>query len=287
MRVGVYSVVADLNDERYNAFMTESPVEPRRRWSRFSLRFLLLFVVIVAVPLGWEVNRVRNQRLVVAEIERLNGHMYYDYERNFNVGLSTSAAPEPPGPKWLRDLLGVDYFAEVVEISVSDPQVTNDTLARLLSLPHLQLLCVDSDRITDSGVAMVARSKELISFDVISKSVTVASIDHLQGLPNLQFLRCSGSQVNDSWIGAIAKLKSLHTLALNDTRVTDKGLVDLAKLTKLEGLFFQYTPITDAGLDELHGMSNLKRIGLLGTKVSKDGVKRLKQALPSLEVRQR
>jgi hypothetical protein len=265
--------------------MNDSPPKTRRRWLRFSLRFLLLVVAVVAIPLGWKVNRVRNQRLVVAEIERLKGFMYYDYQRNFAVGLTTSAAPEPPGPNWLRNFLGVDYFADVVHVNVSGPQVTNDTLARLLSLPHLQLLGVDSDRITDSGVAMVARSKELISFSVASKSVTVEGIEHLEGLPNLVFLRCSGSQVNDSWIERIARLKSLETLALYDTSVTDEGLAGLAALPKLDGLFFEDMPVTDASLDRLHAMSNLTRIGLHQTRVTTDGIKRLKQALPYCNVR--
>jgi Leucine-rich repeat (LRR) protein len=265
--------------------MTDSPLKPRRPWFRFSLRFLLLLVAVVAVPLAWKVNRARNQRLVVAEIERLNGHMYYDYERNFNVGLSTSVVPQPPGPNWLREFLGIDYFADIVHVNVRGPQVANDTLARIASLPHLQLLGVDSDRITDRGVAMVASSKELISFGVASKSVTVASIDHLQGLPNLQFLRCSGSQVNDSWIEHIARLKSLDTLALNHTQVTDQGLAGLTELGNLEGLFLEGTPITDAGLDQLHAMTKLKRIGLSDTKVTKAGVQRLQKALPNLQIR--
>ena len=263
--------------------MDEHSPKPRRRWFRFSLRSLLLLVVLVAIPLGWKVNRVRNQRMVVAEIEKLHGQMYYDYQRNF-IGGSTSAAP--PGPNWLRDILGVDYFADVVHVNVSGPQVTDKTLARLLSLPHLQLLGVDSDEITDSEVALVARSKELIGFNLKAKTITVAGIDHLQGLPTLQYLRLYGSEVNDSWVEHIAKLKSLETLALNDTRITTEGLAGLAIMTKLDGLFFEDMPITDASLDQLHRMSNLTRIGLHQTQVTKDGIARLKHALPNCEVRQ-
>ena len=246
---------------------------------------MLLLVVVIAVPLAWKVNRVRNQRAVVAELQKLNGIIYYDYQHSFNVGLSRSAAPLPPGPDWLRNFLGVDYFAEVVHVNVSGPQVTNDTLAQLSSLPHLQLLGVNSDQITDSGVAIIAKSKELFSFGVTSKSVTVASVDHLQGLPDLQFLRISGSQVNDSWIEHFTKLKSLHTLVLRDTRITADGLAGLATLTTLDGLFFEDMSITDADLEQLQRMSNPTRIGLHNTQVTKDGVNRLKTALPFCSVR--
>jgi hypothetical protein len=241
-------------------------------------------MVVIAIPLGWKVNRVRNQRLVMAEIQKLNGFVIYDYQRNFNVGISTSAGP--PGPNWLRDLLGVDYFADIAHVNVSGPQVTNDTLAHLSSLPHLQLLGIDSDQITDSGVAMFARSKDLISFGVTSKNVTVASIDHLQGLPNLVWLQCSGRQVNDSWISHIIKLKSLESVCLHNTEVTDEGIAELASLPKLHGLYFEDMPITDARLEQLHGMSNLIRVGLHQTQVTKNGIKRLQTALPSCVVRQ-
>ena len=225
--------------------MTNLPPSPGRRRLRFSLRFLLLAVVAVAVPLGWKVNRVRNQRLVVEEIERLGGNAYYDYDpRAFAQGGPTQL----PGPDWLRNLLGIDFLADVVQVSVDGAQVTNDTLRHLSSLPHLQVLGVKSDRITDDGVALIARSNELMSLSLRSASVTKTSIDHLKKLPTLVFLRCSGSQVDDSWLRHISELGSLESRSLNDAQITDEGLAALMSLPKLEGLFFENAPISGCRL---------------------------------------
>lgn len=269
---------------RYNRTMADSPPTFRRRWTRFNLRALMLIVVVIAIPLGWTVNRVRNRRIVVAAIQDMNGHIYYDYQRNFNVGLSTSASPL--GSKWLRAVFGEHVFAEIVHVNVEGPKVTDESLALISSLPHLQLLGVRSDRITDKGVATIAESKELQSLTLRSTNVTKASIDYLQALPELEFLRCSGKHVNDSWIEHFGKLASLKTLVLNDTQITDEGLAALAKLKNLDGLFFEDMPITDASLDRLHRMSNLTRIGLHQTQITASGVQRLNTALPNCKVRQ-
>ena len=55
------------------ASMVDATPNTRRRWLQFSLRFLLLLIAVVAIPLAWKVNRVRNQRAVLAEIQRLGG----------------------------------------------------------------------------------------------------------------------------------------------------------------------------------------------------------------------
>jgi hypothetical protein len=49
---------------------------PRRRWFQFSLRTLMVFVVVTSVPLGWlgiKVKEARKQRESVRAIEKLGG----------------------------------------------------------------------------------------------------------------------------------------------------------------------------------------------------------------------
>ena len=60
--------------------------KPKRRWLRFSLRTLLIFMLVVCVAVGWKFERVRKQRVAVAWVQEMGGTVYY----------------EPHGPGWPR-----------------------------------------------------------------------------------------------------------------------------------------------------------------------------------------
>ena len=51
------------------------PDNPKRRWFRFSLRSLLVLVVVVAIPLGWiaKERRQSQREKVIAEQLRVQG----------------------------------------------------------------------------------------------------------------------------------------------------------------------------------------------------------------------
>ena len=95
-------------------------------------------VAAIAIPLAWEVNRVRNQRLAVAEIQRLHGRAVSNYR----------SPPSTVFGKWLEDTLGNDFFSPVVQVLVDDPDITDDTIARVAKLAHLSCLDLKSDKIT-------------------------------------------------------------------------------------------------------------------------------------------
>jgi hypothetical protein len=59
----------------------------------------MLLVLILAVLLGWRVNKARQQRRVVAAVEQYGGWVHYDYE--FVSGKLTPGQ-EPWAPHWLR-----------------------------------------------------------------------------------------------------------------------------------------------------------------------------------------
>ena len=96
--------------------MTTAHTKLKRRFVRFSLRTLLLFMLVVCVALGWKVERTRKQRDTVAWVHQMGGSVVYDYEVDDNGRRVPNA--EPPGRKWLRNLLGIDYFDDVVEVDL-------------------------------------------------------------------------------------------------------------------------------------------------------------------------
>ena len=88
--------------------MPAAPVSrPWRRYLRFSMRGLIVLLVVIGVALGWLVRGARNQREAVAAIRKTGGLVSYDWESKNGKWVRNG---RPWAPKWLVDALGVDYF---------------------------------------------------------------------------------------------------------------------------------------------------------------------------------
>ena len=70
--------------------MSQAPPKRRRRWFRFSLRSLLIFVAVAGVWLGQKANRAQKQSRAVEAIAKWGGTVNFDYE---SEGLKQPAYP--------------------------------------------------------------------------------------------------------------------------------------------------------------------------------------------------
>jgi hypothetical protein len=110
----------------HNAAMESEPPKAdlpkcKRRWFQFSLRTLLTFVVIVAIPcayVGWEAKIVRERRTLLDSIKAVGGLDVTDIIHN-DAG--------PPPPSWLRRVLG----DETVELLLVPITTDEETMAQL------------------------------------------------------------------------------------------------------------------------------------------------------------
>jgi hypothetical protein len=74
-------------------------LKPSRRWCQFSIKSLLVLVAVLALPCGllaWKLEKKREQRAAIEEIERLGDYSLaiWDWQED--------ELDEPPGPAWLR-----------------------------------------------------------------------------------------------------------------------------------------------------------------------------------------
>lgn len=269
----------------------------RRRWYQFSLRTLLVVMVVVSTAaglLGIRLQRARRQGAAVVSIRRIDGSVTY--------AESDSAFWLVRDP--LEPWLGRDFFDSVVEAQVDLRQA--DTTAGQLAvwrtisdLPQLARLEVDypkrypRSRFNIGPIRRLSKLKHLKIRDAqiqgddllpLEKMPVLETLDlshcqisdtawrHLAAVPHLHTLRASYAFVNDSGAAQLAACRDLRHLNLTRATVTDRGAAELAKIAPLETLVLDGTRITDAGLAHLSRLENLQSLSICETSVTDQGL---------------
>jgi hypothetical protein len=118
---------------------------------QFGIRSVLAFCLASSIAAGWlaiERERERRQAEVVEVIRNSDGAAFYDWQVDaYNNPISNS---EPPGPRWLRKMLGDDFFSTVVVIHCAN--ITDAGLENFKGLTQLQGLSLEDSKITDAGL---------------------------------------------------------------------------------------------------------------------------------------
>jgi len=222
------------------------------RWFQYSLRKLLLFVLGSSIACSWlalNSESASTQRKAVSTIERSGGWVRYDYEYDGAGDLVPGAGPRHSA--WLRELLGDDFFATVIEAAVYN----DDGLKSVTELPRIRRLQIGKSPYCRADFGHVedvrrhtmdaAEPKQRAQLLLRSTVITEAALEHIQGLPQLQ------------------------DLAIFDVPLTNAGLEYLKTLRQLRRL----------RLPPRHGKLNLERAA-----ITTEGVRNLEQALPNCEI---
>jgi hypothetical protein len=230
----------------------------RRRFWPASVWGPIVLVLMIAVWLGWLVRGARKQREAVAAIQKGGGAVAYNWARTNG---EWTMRGEPPSPRWLVSLLGVDYFDNCTAAFIGSPGTASDP-----------------------AIAHVGRLAGLQELHLFGSTVGDGELAQLRGLTKLRYLILKDTQVTDAGLVNLKKLTNLSRLDLSQTQVTDAGLVNLNALTKLSYLDLRDTKVSNAGLVHLKGITSLSTLHLEGTLVTEAGLKDLKQALPKLTI---
>ena len=172
-------------------------LRPLTKKLQFRLRTLLLFTTIVCIWCAYEANGIHRRAAAVAMIERLGGEVDYDFRHRFDDAHPYDAAAEPPGPKWLRRILGAYYAANVVEVRIhagygtkgrmAPEEFTDAEAEPLAALTEVQWLVLQDTKITDRGLRCFRGLKKLGRLDLEGTAVTAAGAEELrQYLPNVK-----------------------------------------------------------------------------------------------------
>jgi Leucine Rich repeat len=236
--------------------MSEGPASRRpRKYLRFSMRSLLVLVLLIGGFMGWYVRSVRLQRSAVAAITSSGGTVEYD------IQLSGASWPASSVSTWVSDRLGIDYVGNVANVWLYGSVLE-----------------------TDAHLASVSRLSRVERIGLTGSSVTDVGLAHLSGMINLTRLDLSYTKITDAGLQHLEDSSNLSVLILNGTRITDSGLAHLKSLGRLSEIDLADTPVTDAGLTHLKGLHNLSVVNVTNTKVTAAGMNDLKQAHSGLRV---
>jgi internalin A len=200
---------------------------PWRRFLRYSVRVLIVVVLLIGGWLGWIVRSARIQREAVAAIEDAGGGVAYDWE--WNNGKSIPRG-KPWAPRRIVDLIGVDYFGHVTKVYLAPSSAAHDALmAQVARLTRVQQLELTSRQVSDAGLVHLRGLSNLAELNLWGTPITDAGLVHLKGHTTLSKLWLGGAQITDVGLSHLTVLASLSESNLADTRVSETGLINLKK----------------------------------------------------------
>ena len=164
----------------------------KRRWFQFSLRTLILLMLVVGGGCGWLarwVEQGRRQEAAVAELAKLGAIITYEFQDENSAGNPIAAAPY--GPEWLRKWLGDGFFNRVVAVehwgpgSSKLPKLSGNRGAPQTRSRH------DPSRFapaptTDNSIVLAARIFGIAGSIIRNLALTD---DHMRLLADLAYLR--------------------------------------------------------------------------------------------------
>lgn len=113
---------------------------------RFSLCTFLLLITILCVFLGIKVRQIHFQRQATAWVLHHGGTIVYEHQV-MDSSHTSRRELGPPGPKWLRAVIGDEYF-----VTPSGVQFLRDPvgdLSQLRNLPTLRTLAIYGGEVDD------------------------------------------------------------------------------------------------------------------------------------------
>lgn len=273
----------------------------RKRLFRFSLRTLLLLMLVFGIWLGWQLDRAKKQKLAVQAIKDAGGWVKYDFQfrgmptlgamSNFNPNASS------PVPQVLLDQLGYDFFHDVVNVNlvynddgpkrIDNESRTTEWAEHLERLPSLRAVLTQGKQVDDKVLLKIGQLRKLTDFHLWDGSaVTDEGVKHLVKASNLKKVHLSNGGLGDESLKYFATLPNLTTLSLQGNAFTDSGLKHLRDKTELTSLWVGLgdNQITDKGLQHLRGLSNLKQLGVQSVHASPEAGDELQATLPGCRV---
>ena len=250
-----------------------------RRGPRFSLRWLLGFVTILAC-LGGVRDYYRrgfaNQRAALVELARLDDRTAAGIQLSREERVAAAQLSDGdfsfllPGhvsvgfsgrhcDRWTQLLLFEPNLKEISSIILvgGDPMAIDRILPNLCELDSATQLHVSSVAWTDRHTEAIRALKRLDSIDLSASDASDRSLEIIAGLPNLATLDVRSDRVTDRGVARLGASGRLRWLSVDSRQVFGETL---ANLRQLESLSLRCERLSSAGYRALGALGALKSL---------------------------
>ncbi len=269
------------------------------RWRACAALLGLCILLAFGVCLALRIRYCHTRELLGEALNNCGGVVWYRYRWDDGSEPGNHVSPrEPPGPRWLRKILGEHFFAgdpvvivypevfrlwEVDQLRVRDKEFDDVHLERLAWLPRLRCLRFADTAIRNDQLRYLGALKSLTTLDLGATEVADAGLASIAHLKELQTLDLTETHVTDVGLQHLRSLENLRTLLLAKTAVTGRGFRCLSKLQSLEWLDLSCTQVADdSGLAWIGRLRGLTCLDLSGSRVTGEGLAHLRRC-PRLE----
>ena len=274
-------------------------MKQKHRWWRFSIRSLLIAITVIAIGLGWRVDRAFQQRAAVVWIEANGGKVEYDIDGQvLFAGRPTVIRSE----RLVHNDPSIDFLCTVKRVQISSSDKPKSAYPQLLGIPLEKLACLNGlegllvGGVDSDSLAPLAGMTQLKELWLTGKGISDISV--VQNFKQLQRLMIHESHVKDLAplgecedlvyvslesdqtyrFGSMAKLKSLENISLKGGQVDD--FAALAEVESLQRLVLVNVQVTD--WKSIAKMKQLVLLRIQGDKqLSHSDLKEIQKALPN------
>jgi hypothetical protein len=160
---------------------------------RVSLRAILVLFALVCIFAAIASNDARRQQQAVKWIRQRGGIVGYD-DSYFDRKSRTIVEKKVLTPKWLRELIGNDYFYSVDSVGLASKNLTD--ISPLANLPAVSNLDLSSNQISD--IRPLEQIEQLETLKLHNNRLTECG--SLYRLGDVRFLTISGNAIDEASI---------------------------------------------------------------------------------------
>jgi hypothetical protein len=176
-------------------------------------------------------------------------------------------------------------------LSLRGTVAADETAAAAAALPALESLDIADSIVGDPGLEALGLAPKLRELAMGNIRISEMGYQSLRQFTNLEVLDLSGGRhrghttLNEQSLAAVSSLTGLRVLRLGHVKFPARSMPVLLALSRLERLGLEFSPdVDDSAIPHLIAWKSLRTVDLHGTKVTAEGVAKLRAARPDCRV---